>query len=826
MHRWIYDPLAKIDPATGTPLYDILLVLDGNGGIADRYLHGPGIDQILAEEQYSTPSQQPAAIGDLLWALADNLGTVRDVIKHDAVSGAVVVANHLTYDSFGKVTSETSPSLDFDYGFTGRERDESTGLIYHRARYGDPDTHTWLNPDPSGFTAGDTNLYRSVTNGPTNATDPSGLRDKPVGPDPGPGYQDPRETLLRRRDEERARQGHTTTAGGYPRIPQTVAPQPKETRSEYWRLFGGAYAAATNGSIHSVDCLDTALYIGQKGGYVVAGAASGAAIVVYAGPTAVAAYVLQEGAETGAEMLIEAATGKSIPIVLVPDLKDIGEGVAKAIAKDVGTKLGKAGRDCEEKLLKEAIEKVGICFAAGTPVLVDGDAGVGDNTLQESAIAWGALAVAGWQRARDRRKKKLGAALRKTNRHASCDGFPQSMSADLARSTWHRQGGSMRDLAAGEDCATARDNGELPPRAADMSSSDGPLAATWRSRLSLVVCLCLAGFFGTRSLWRTFDADASPTASGSQKFVNIEHIRVGDRVLADDPDVDASPATAVNPATWRKLVLRAESTWDDGTVDDINVETLQPPEWVEAHGARVDATVPLPLDLAEMGLPADLRARVIANEACPPLGHGTGRVVLTTVNHLNCDLVELTLRGAHGPEETVRPTGLHRFYRASDTAWVHAHELRTGDQLSGHGGQVTVVAKRHLAGTHRVYNMTVEGEHVYYVSALGVLSHNNGCSQPRIINKGLAGKKHPKTGVSFDKDGFPDFSGVAAQTVPVAQTGIRHADEAAANAAAGLSKTPEGFTWHHHQDGKTMQLVPTGIHQQTGHTGGVALHGK
>ncbi len=207
MHRWIYDPLAKIDPATGTPLYDILLVLDGNGGIADRYLHGPGIDQILAEEQYSTPSQQPAAIGDLLWALADNLGTVRDVIKHDAVRGAVVVANHLTYDSFGKVTSETSPSLDFDYGFTGRERDESTGLIYHRARYGDPDTHTWLNPDPIGFRAGDSNLYRVVANGPTNATDPSGLADgyRPDNPTGSMQQMPDREWKRHQREVERDR---------------------------------------------------------------------------------------------------------------------------------------------------------------------------------------------------------------------------------------------------------------------------------------------------------------------------------------------------------------------------------------------------------------------------------------------------------------------------------------------------------------------------------------------------------------------------------------------------------------------------------------------
>jgi hypothetical protein len=60
-------------------------------------------------------------------------------------------------------------------------------------------------------------------------------------------------------------------------------------------------------------------------------------------------------------------------------------------------------------------------------------------------------------------------------------------------------------------------------------------------------------------------------------------------------------------------------------------------------------------------------------------------------------------------------------------------------------------------------------------------------------------------------------------TVEIHQTGNRAADYAAANRAAGLNKTPLGYTWHHHQNGKTMQLVPTTIHSQTGHTGGVAL---
>ncbi len=37
--------------------------------------------------------------------------------------------------------------------------------------------------------------------------------------------------------------------------------------------------------------------------------------------------------------------------------------------------------------------------------------------------------------------------------------------------------------------------------------------------------------------------------------------------------------------------------------------------------------------------------------------------------------------------------------------------------------------------------------------------------------------------------------------------------------------TPEGYTWHHHQDTGKMQLVDTGIHSKTAHTGGKAIWG-
>ncbi|MDA0954000.1 MAG: HNH endonuclease [Proteobacteria bacterium] len=102
--------------------------------------------------------------------------------------------------------------------------------------------------------------------------------------------------------------------------------------------------------------------------------------------------------------------------------------------------------------------------------------------------------------------------------------------------------------------------------------------------------------------------------------------------------------------------------------------------------------------------------------------------------------------------------------------------------------------------------------------AMGAVGGIKGATGLR--NSHLAGSVHPKTGMPFDKAGFPDFSSVAKAEVKITQTGSRAGDFRAANEAAGFKKTPEGYTWHHHQDGKTMQLVPRDIHSQTGHTGG------
>jgi RHS repeat-associated protein len=117
--------------------------------------------------------------------LTDNQGTVRDLAVYNAQTGVTSVANHRVYDSYGNLTSQTNAAVDCLFGFTGLPYDEASGTYVTPTRRYAPATGGWLSPDPSGLSAGDTNLYRYVGNSPTNATDPSGLG--PVMPEiPGP----------------------------------------------------------------------------------------------------------------------------------------------------------------------------------------------------------------------------------------------------------------------------------------------------------------------------------------------------------------------------------------------------------------------------------------------------------------------------------------------------------------------------------------------------------------------------------------------------------------------------------------------------------------
>jgi A nuclease of the HNH/ENDO VII superfamily with conserved WHH len=84
--------------------------------------------------------------------------------------------------------------------------------------------------------------------------------------------------------------------------------------------------------------------------------------------------------------------------------------------------------------------------------------------------------------------------------------------------------------------------------------------------------------------------------------------------------------------------------------------------------------------------------------------------------------------------------------------------------------------------------------------------------------------KYPE-GVRFTADGFPDFSPYAIATVTFDPNflGNYTSDFTEATRKAGLETMLDGYTWHHHQDARTMQLVPIELHDAVRHAGGVSI---
>lgn len=120
------------------------------------------------------------------------------------------------------------------------------------------------------------------------------------------------------------------------------------------------------------------------------------------------------------------------------------------------------------------------------------------------------------------------------------------------------------------------------------------------------------------------------------------------------------------------------------------------------------------------------------------------------------------------------------------------------------------------------------------------------------IKKGypyMVNKKHPETGIYFDKDGFPKFKTIA--TIKLKRklwkkTREVHFYNASRELYTKISKNsrlaskftkkeiqilkngdvPPKYTWHHHQDKGVLQLVDCKVHSEIRHRGGFAIWGK
>ena len=86
------------------------------------------------------------------------------------------------------------------------------------------------------------------------------------------------------------------------------------------------------------------------------------------------------------------------------------------------------------------------------------------------------------------------------------------------------------------------------------------------------------------------------------------------------------------------------------------------------------------------------------------------------------------------------------------------------------------------------------------------------------------------------KNGFPDFSGVSEGSVEIPMRGNRSTNSQTGDFGVAeqaytdkYGSLPDGYdrsqyTWHHKEDGTTMELVPRQVHRTNTHTGGASLY--
>jgi YD repeat-containing protein len=111
---------------------DIVQAFSGSatGSLTNRYLVGPNTDEILSDEQVAGGTSTAVT-----WSLADNLGSVRDLVQYIPGTNTTTVVNHVVYDTFGQIKSQANPGAPGLFAYTGREWDADVGKYYYRARW-------------------------------------------------------------------------------------------------------------------------------------------------------------------------------------------------------------------------------------------------------------------------------------------------------------------------------------------------------------------------------------------------------------------------------------------------------------------------------------------------------------------------------------------------------------------------------------------------------------------------------------------------------------------------------------------------------------------
>lgn len=275
----------------------------------------------------------------------------------------------------------------------------------------------------------------------------------------------------------------------------------------------------------------------------------------------------------------------------------------------------------------------------------------------------------------------------------------------------------------------------------------------------------LASLESTRSI---------PPAASTRR---IESIRVGERVLAENPEIAPEERARWQEPDWQDwlhLTLQMPLPTDQEDADPpiLDIEILRPEQWVvdqlgvivaqdedapaageydwfefaDSESALVpysplrptyryvaemyaiaevaDAEVlglTVDIDLPEMG--AVGTAMVSAIQPCPPVKSSAGQVVTATFAHPPTrQVLDVVFEGE---SDAIGVTDNHLFWSEDRQAFVAIGQMESGERVvTFHGDTKRIESRLPRPGPQLVYNLEVYGEHVYFVGQQGLLVHN------------------------------------------------------------------------------------------------------
>ncbi len=216
------------------------------------------------------------------------------------------------------------------------------------------------------------------------------------------------------------------------------------------------------------------------------------------------------------------------------------------------------------------------------------------------------------------------------------------------------------------------------------------------------------------------EAAAAPTSTPKYKTVAIREIQpAGYKVLADNPQTPGQAAGdfgQFDPKTWhvhRFMMNKPDGGW-------LRIGLARPMAWIDAVERNNSGKVWLEFEELGIGDWATLQA----TEPCPDTIIGEGRLVTGTFEHSSGEVLNLYIAGEATP---IGSTSNHPFWSEDRQDFVQAGSLESGEHLRLADGRTTTLERAEpIAEQLPVYNLEVDGEHVYFVGQSGVLVHNSG----------------------------------------------------------------------------------------------------